>query len=35
MLDQGKNDDKIIAIPFKDPLYNTYHDILRAAPARL
>ena len=27
MLDQGKNDDKIISVPFKDPLYNTYHDI--------
>ncbi|NCU19279.1 inorganic diphosphatase [Candidatus Falkowbacteria bacterium] len=27
MLDQGRLDEKIIAIPFKDPTYNTYHDI--------
>ena len=27
MLDNGKNDEKIIAIPFSDPTYNTYHDI--------
>jgi inorganic pyrophosphatase len=27
MLDNGQNDDKIIAIPFKDPMYNTYKDI--------
>lgn len=27
MLDQGHLDEKIIAIPFKDPTYNTYHDI--------
>jgi inorganic pyrophosphatase len=27
MLDQGKNDDKIISVPFNDPLYNAYHNI--------
>lgn len=27
MLDQGKLDEKIIAIPFNDPNYNAYHDI--------
>lgn len=27
MLDQGKLDEKIIAIPAHDPTYNTYHDI--------
>lgn len=27
MLDQGRPDEKIIAIPFQDPNYNTYHDI--------
>lgn len=27
MLDSGKMDEKIIAIPFNDPNYNTYHDI--------
>ena len=27
MLDQGKMDEKIIAIPFNDPNYNMYHDI--------
>ena len=27
MLDGGKNDEKIIAIPFQDPTYNTYQDI--------
>ena len=27
MLDQGRLDEKIIAIPFQDPVYNTYHDI--------
>ena len=27
MLDGGKNDEKIIAIPFSDPTFNTYHDI--------
>ena len=25
--DQGKLDEKIIAIPFEDPVYNGYHDI--------
>lgn len=27
MLDSGKLDEKIIAIPFEDPTYNGYHDI--------
>ena len=27
MLDGGKNDEKIIAIPFSDPTYSGYHDI--------
>ena len=27
MIDNGKNDEKIIAIPFNDPSYNTYSDI--------
>jgi inorganic pyrophosphatase len=27
MMDNGKRDEKIIAIPFNDPNYNTYHDI--------
>lgn len=27
MLDGGKNDEKIIAIPFSDPTYNVYQDI--------
>ena len=27
MLDSGKHDEKIIAIPFADPTYNTYQDI--------
>ena len=27
MIDNGKNDEKIIAIPFDDPNYNTYSDI--------
>lgn len=27
MLDNGKNDEKIIAIPYDDPTYNTYLDI--------
>ena len=27
MLDAGKMDEKIIAIPFEDPTYNEYHDI--------
>ena len=27
MLDDGRNDEKIIAIPFSDPSYNKYQDI--------
>ena len=27
MLDNGRNDYKVIAIPFNDPTYNSYHDI--------
>ncbi len=27
MMDNGHNDEKIIAIPFNDPTYNTYKDI--------
>ena len=27
MIDNGRNDEKIIAIPFKDPTYNQYTDI--------
>ncbi|NLO85520.1 MAG: inorganic diphosphatase [Clostridiales bacterium] len=27
MLDQGRLDEKIIAIPYQDPNYNTYHDV--------
>lgn len=27
MMDNGYSDEKIIAIPFKDPVYNTYTDI--------
>ena len=27
MMDQGKRDEKIIAIPFNDPTYNEYKDI--------
>ena len=27
MLDNGKNDEKIIAVPFNDPYYNCYKDI--------
>lgn len=27
MLDNGKNDEKIIAIPFSDPTYNGYRDL--------
>ena len=29
MLDQGKNDDKIVAVPFNDPVYNTYSDMFQ------
>ena len=28
MLDGGKNDEKIIAIPFADPTYNGYQDLM-------
>lgn len=28
MTDCGKNDEKIIAIPFSDPTYNMFHDIM-------
>lgn len=27
MVDSGSKDEKIIAIPFNDPTYNSYHDI--------
>lgn len=27
MLDQGRLDEKIIAIPYQDPTYNSFHDI--------
>ncbi len=27
MIDSGRNDDKIIAIPYSDPTYNSYTDI--------
>lgn len=27
MIDNGRNDEKIIAIPFSDPTYNKYHNI--------
>ncbi len=27
MIDNGRNDEKIIAIPFDDPSYNSYTDI--------
>lgn len=27
MIDNGRNDEKIVAIPFQDPTYNTYRDI--------
>lgn len=32
MLDSGKLDEKIIAIPFEDPTYNAYHDISELPP---
>ena len=32
MLDSGKNDEKIIAIPFADPTYNSYMDISDLPP---
>lgn len=34
MMDQGKRDEKIIAIPFEDPTYNTYKDI-KQLPAHI
>jgi inorganic pyrophosphatase len=27
MIDSGENDEKVIAIPFGDPMYNTFRDI--------
>ncbi len=27
MVDNGRNDEKIIAIPFSDPTYNQFHSI--------
>ena len=27
MMDNGRSDEKIIAIPFEDPTYNTYRDV--------
>jgi len=27
MIDNGRNDEKIVAIPFEDPTYNSYKDI--------
>ncbi|MBR1779085.1 MAG: inorganic diphosphatase [Clostridia bacterium] len=27
MIDDGEHDEKIIAIPFKDPMYNSYSDV--------
>ena len=32
MKDNGKMDEKIIAIPFNDPTYNSYHDISDLPP---
>ncbi len=32
MLDNGKNDEKIIAVPFDDPNYNCYQDITELPP---
>ncbi len=32
MLDGGRNDEKIIAIPFTDPTYNKYQDITDLPP---
>ena len=32
MLDGGRNDEKIIAIPFADPTYNKYRDITDLPP---
>jgi len=32
MIDSGKNDEKIVAIPFGDPMYNGYRDIADLPP---
>lgn len=32
MIDNGRNDEKIIAIPFNDPTYNGYTDISQLPP---
>lgn len=32
MIDNGKNDEKIIAVPFEDPNYNNIRDITQLAP---
>ena len=32
MLDGGRNDEKIIAIPFSDPTYNTFQDLMDLPP---
>jgi len=32
MLDGGKGDEKVIAIPFYDPIYNTYTDLNKFPP---
>ncbi len=32
MLDDGKGDEKIIAVPYDDPYYNIYHDISDLPP---
>ena len=32
MLDNGRRDEKIIAIPFADPTYNTYQDLYDLPP---
>lgn len=32
MIDNGKNDEKIIAVPFEDPNYNNIRDISQLAP---
>lgn len=32
MLDGGKNDEKIIAIPFSDPTYNNFRDLMDLPP---
>ena len=32
MVDNGRNDEKIIAIPFNDPTYNVYRDLSELPP---